>query len=131
MTKDASAKDPGTQFREILEKVARAVDGVRSLIVGDPDGLPVASLFPEAEAKTATAMASMILLAGQTAAENMELPELKDVLIEGDGWKLVVISIGDGFTLLGQFDGNVNLGLVKFYAKGLRMALQELIDELR
>ncbi len=131
MTEITPPKDPGVQFRESLETVAKAVDGVRSLVVGDPNGLPVASLFPGLETRTSSAMASMILQAGLKVAREMRLPEPMDVLIEGEGWKILVLSIGDGFTLLGLFDGDVNLGLVKFYAKGLRMALHELIEELR
>ncbi len=125
-----STRDPGLQFRRILEKVAQSVDGVKSLVVGDPNGLPVASLFPGPDTMTASAMATMILSAGEKASEDLSLPYLQDVLVEGNGWELVVLSLGDGFTLLGLFVGDVNLGLVKFYARGLRKALKELIDEM-
>ena len=120
----------GARLQSILEGLAWRVDGLRAAVVGDPNGLPVASLARGETSLAATAMATMILYAAENVASNLGLAGHKDVLIEGGGWKVLVRSLGGGFTLLGVLDGTVNLGLVRLEIERSTPEMRALLDEL-
>lgn len=78
----------------------------------------------------ATAVATLVRSAARNVAINLQLSEMKDVLIAGQGWKVLVQSLGAGFTLIFVLSDEVNLGFVKLLAAKHVPELQELIERL-
>lgn len=134
MTAQAASSDlsnPTEQLQRILERIADEVEGIRTVVVGDRSGLPIASLVQGQATMSATAMATMVLTAARNVATNMGLEELVDVLIEGKAWTIVVRSLGEGFTMLLLVDGDANLGLVKIQTERRANEIREVLEELR
>jgi len=96
-----------------LEAMARAIPGLRVVVVGDQNGLPIASRTKGTRSIAATAVATLIVTAAGDLAETLELREFSDVLVEGPTWKVFVRRLRGGFTFMGVLDGAVNLGLVR------------------
>ena len=96
-----------------LEAMTQAIPGLRVVVVGDQNGLPIASRTKGTRSIAATAVATLIVTAAGDLAETLELREFSDVLVEGPTWKVFVRRLRGGFTFMGVLDGAVNLGLVR------------------
>ena len=110
---------PEVRLQQILEALALAIPGSRSLAVGDPNGLPVVSLDRGPNTMAATAMATLAMTAAKNVCVTLGLEHAEDVLIESRGWKVLVRSLGNGFTFLVVLEASVNLGLVKIEVERL------------
>ncbi len=122
---------PEQRLRHVLEAFARDVEGVKSLVVGDPSGLPVASLVRGPKAMATTAMATLLVSAARNVVKSMELSEMRDLLIEGEDWVVFLRYLGEGFTLLGLAGAETNLGLSNIAAVQRAAEIRELLDEIR
>ena len=121
---------PEVRLQQILEALALAIPGSRSLAVGDPNGLPVVSLDRGPNTMAATAMATLAITAAKNVCVTLGLEHAEDVLIESRGWKVLVQSLGNGFTFLVVLEASVNLGLVKIEVERLCKELREVLDEM-
>jgi len=121
---------PEVRLQQILEALALAIPGSRSLAVGDPNGLPVVSLDRGPNTMAATAMATLAMTAAKNVCVTLGLEHAEDVLIESRGWKVLVQSLGNGFTFLVVLEASVNLGLVKIEVERLCKELREVLDEM-
>jgi len=97
----------------LLQEMADEIAGVRVLVVGDRNGLPLGAYSKGTRSMAATAVATLIVTAGQDLARTLELKEFSDVLVEGPTWKVFVRLLAGGFTLMGVLEGEVNLGMVR------------------
>ena len=78
----------------------------------------------------ATAIATMVLAAARNVASNLALSPLEDVLLEGADCKVLVRSIGNGFTLLAVLVGDVNLGMAKLLIAHKAREIGDLLEIL-
>src|SRR6266699_634301 len=121
-------KTPEMRLQAKLSQVVRDVEGVSAVAVGDAHGLPIASTIRRG--KTMAAMATLLLRAGGQVMESLDLPTVQDILIEGGTWNVVVMALGEGFTLLVVFPGSANLGLLNIELDRIRPEIQAIIEEL-
>lgn len=121
---------PEVRLQQVLEVLALAIPGSRSLAVGDPNGLPVVSLDRGPNTMAATAMATLAMSAAKNVCVTLGLERPEDVLIESSGWKVLVRSLGNGFTFLVVLEATVNLGLVKLEVERRCQELREVLDEM-
>jgi len=124
-------KTPEMRLQAKLAQVVRDVEGVSAVAVGDAHGLPIASTIRRGKTMAATAMATLLLRAGGQVMESLDLPTVQDILIEGGTWNVVVMALGEGFTLLVVFPGSANLGLLNIELKRIRPEIHAIIEELR
>ena len=127
MTLAVPRSTPSERLERLLRELARHLD-LSAVVVGDPNGLPIASISQGERTLAATAMATMILYAAENVASNLGLEGHKDVLIEGKEWKVLVRSLGQGFTFLGVLEGDVNLGLARREVERLMPEIRALLD---
>ncbi len=121
---------PEIRLQQVLEALALTIPGSRSLAVGDPNGLPVVSLDRGPNTMAATAMATLAMTAAKNVCLTLGLERPEDVLIESSGWKVLVRSLGNGFTFLVVLEASVNLGLVKIEVERGCKELREVLDEM-
>jgi len=124
---------PSTALRlqGLLDSLSREVEGIRAIVVGDGRGLPVASLVRGKKAMATTAMSTLLMSAAKNVVSSLELTEMKDLLVEGEGWIILLRSLGAGFTLLCLADETTNIGLLKLVADRRSAEVRELLEELR
>jgi len=120
---------PAERLELVLRRIARQLD-LSAMVVGDRNGLPIASFSRADHSLAATAMATMILYAAENVAANLGLVGQEDVLVEGRGWKVLVRALGDGFTLLAVMEGEVNLGLLRLEIARAIPQLKELLGAM-
>lgn len=111
--------------------MGRAIRGLRSAVVGDSNGLPVVAIRRGHETLSATAMATLLLSAADRAADTMELRGLRDVLVEGEGWFILVSSLGHGFTLSCIVDGSTDLGLLRAEIRRRAIEIKVVLERIR
>jgi predicted regulator of Ras-like GTPase activity (Roadblock/LC7/MglB family) len=76
-------------------------------------------------------MATMILYAAENVASNLGLEGHEDVLVEGREWKVLVRSLGEGFTFLGVIGGQASLGLLRLEVARFVPELRALLDAMK
>jgi len=130
MTLVAPRSAPSERLERLLRDFARQLD-LSAVVVGDPNGLPIASVNRGERTLAATAMATMILYAAENVAANLGLEGHEDVLVEGRGWKVLVRSLGEGFTFLGVIEGEANLGLFRLEIARVAPEIRTLLEALR
>ncbi len=131
MTSLKQSEDSETRLRNVLTEIARSAPGVKVLVVGDPSGLPIATLARGARTQAATAMATLLLSAAQRVTANLELVGSAAVIIEGGDWCVVVNDLGEGFSLLGVVDGGANVAAAKQSIRYRLSLLTEILHEMR
>ncbi|HEY5606049.1 MAG TPA: roadblock/LC7 domain-containing protein [Thermoplasmata archaeon] len=104
--------------------------GDETLVVGDRNGLPIVSIHRSPATLAATASATIVLAAARNVASTSALSPLEDVLLEGADYKVLVRSIGNGFTLLAVLVGDVNLGMAKLLMAHQAREIGELLEML-
>jgi len=124
---------PTTAFRlqGLLDAFSREVEGIRVIVVGDARGLPVASLVRGKKAMATTAMSTLLMSAAKNMVSSLELTDMKDLLVEGESWVILLRSLGEGFTLLCLADETTNIGMLKLLADRRAAEVRELLEELR
>ena len=98
--------------------------------MGDRNGLPIVSIHRGPATLAATASATIVLAAARNVAWTSALSPLEDVLLEGADYKVLVRSIGNGFTLLAVLVGDVNLGMGKLLMAHQAREIGELLEML-
>ena len=126
-------QEPNSSVRlqGVLDSFARDIEGMRAVVVGDPTGLPVASLARGSTAMATTAMATLLMSAARSVVTSLELPGITDLILEGQGWIILVRPLGENFTMLCLAEEDVNLGLLKLQARRRAAEVWELIEEMR
>jgi len=119
------------RLQGLLDSFAREIEGIRAVVVGDPKGLPVASLVRGPNAMATTAMATLLLSAARNVATSLELAGISDMILEGKGWLILLRPLGENFTLLVLAGEDVNLGLLKLQAERRASEAWQLIEEMR
>lgn len=130
MTLVPPGSTPAQKLERLLRNFARQLD-LSAVVVGDTNGLPVVSVSRGDRTLAATAMATMILYAAENVASNLGLEGHEDVLLEGKDWKVLVRSLGDGFTFLVVIEGQANLGLLRLEVERIIPELRALIAEMK
>jgi predicted regulator of Ras-like GTPase activity (Roadblock/LC7/MglB family) len=126
----AAVRDsPEDSLRKALQRFLRDLPEAQAVAIGDPNGLPVASLGrgPRASAAPAmetTAMATMALAAAQQVASSLHLAKAQEILIRTAGGLVIVQALGRGFSLSVVLSGEGNLGFAA-------LTMQRLADEIQ
>ena len=113
------ALDRGLQdsVTPIFERLHRSLGGLVAVGLGDAPGLPIAFDGPTSDREAATAMASLLVSAAQRAAQILGLPGVLDILIDAEGYTVLVRPVADRFTLLAILKGDANLGHARLLAQ--------------
>ncbi len=120
---------PDVRLRYVLEPLAIGVKGLRSLVVGDRSGLPIAWVGRGPKTLAATAMATRTLSAAQKVTTALDLPSPEAMRIEAGPWLVLVQSLGSGFTLSSVFPASADVAVTRdATTEGARM-VRELPDE--
>ncbi len=90
---------PDGRLAEILEEISAQVYGVRAIVIGDRNGLPIASSLGGRPSMAATAMATFAMTAAGKITRSLYLPNPEDITIHAGSWNVVILSLGDGCTL--------------------------------
>lgn len=122
---------PEVRLQTALDDLARQLEGVRTLVVGDSNGLPVASITRGPKTLAATASATMVLSAAASVAANMGLSALEDVLLEGPDYKVLVQGLGHGFSVFVVLSSETNLGIVRLLMNQKAAEIRTILDDLR
>jgi predicted regulator of Ras-like GTPase activity (Roadblock/LC7/MglB family) len=112
----------------IFERLHRSLQGIVAIGLSDANGLPVAFFGPTAEREASTAMATLLLSAAQRATQALGLPGVRDVVIDADGFNVLVHPVGKRFTLVVIAGHTSDIGRVKLLAgtcgDDIRIALE-------
>ncbi|AAM02538.1 roadblock/LC7 domain-containing protein [Methanopyrus kandleri] len=115
----------------MIEKVLadlNRVAGVNGSMVASSDGLVVAEAVPpEVDPEIVGAIATTVYGSGERVIEEMELGELKQMLVESTDGKVVIIRVDDDALLVLIADPDANLGLIRLKA---REAAEEISKQL-
>ncbi|WP_456471687.1 roadblock/LC7 domain-containing protein [Methanocaldococcus sp.] len=104
----------------MIEKILMEInktDGVKGSMVVGKDGLLIAAELPkDIDAELVGAMVSAAYGAAERAAEEINLGNIKQSMIEGEFGKVLMIDAGDNILVVLTED-KVNLGLVRIIMK--------------
>lgn len=120
----------GGSIRAILQSTCRDIPGCRSLVIGDPNGLPVAAVGKGDSPRT-TAMATLAFSAATRAMEGLGLQRPSQILIEAGEWAVLVLSLGGGFTLFAVVPADGDRALAKAVLAGRGQELRGLLGSGR
>jgi len=114
-------------FRDILKGAVDGVPGATGAIFADWEGESVEHYFNGADddIKLVGAYQGILLNLVKSAAENVGLGEVNEVMLVTEGAKVMARSLKDGYFLVMLLETGTNSGLAK---RALR-ATAELIDE--
>lgn len=122
---------PDGRLVEILEEISAQVYGVHAIVIGDRNGLPIASSLRGRPSMAATAMATLAMTAAGKITQSLSLPNPEDIAIHAGAWNVVILSLGDGCTLAavsGPKTEPASLGwIMRLHAQEIR----ELLDIIR
>lgn len=121
---------PEASLEEVLGALAQQLGGARALVVGDRNGLPIASTFRGPTSMATTAMATLALTAATKVTMSLALSSPEDILIETGAWKVLVRILGDGCTLTAVVPASANLGLLKLAMEAGAREIRDLLDEM-
>jgi predicted regulator of Ras-like GTPase activity (Roadblock/LC7/MglB family) len=127
---ETSASSAESELQSVLRDLAKELEGTQTLVVGDRNALPIVSNHRGPATLAATASATIVLAAARNVASTSALSPLEDVLLEGADYKVLVRSIGNGFTLLAVLVGDVNLGMAKLLMAHKAREIGELLEML-
>ncbi len=127
---ETSASSAESELQSVLRNLAKELEGTQTLVVGDRNALPIVSIHRGPATLAATASATMLLAAARNVASTSALSPLKDILLEGADYKVLVRSIGNGFTLLAVLVGDVNPGMAKLLMAHKAREIGELLEIL-
>jgi predicted regulator of Ras-like GTPase activity (Roadblock/LC7/MglB family) len=113
VSRPAPPGDPQQELDRVLQAIALEIPGTRVVVVGDGNGLPVASFSKGTKSMAATAVATLIVTASQDLTKLLELRDFRDVLVEGRNWKVFVRLLQGNFTFMAVLEGEANLGLMR------------------
>lgn len=107
---DSSLKERLTQ---ILKGVGSTVQGTEGAFLVRPDGLVVASWTSgPRDSSVAAAMSAAVLNIGANVMKQLELGELKRVVVSGDKGDIVLVKAGENMILSVITGKAVNLGVI-------------------
>ena len=116
-----------TPLQEALDRFLRSVPGVTGVVIGDNEGLPIASHFRGAakvELIAVTAMAALAMRSAVSVARNLNLTETSSATLEGPAWKIIVSATpSHRAVVLVMTQEPTNLGLLK-------LSLPKLLDQV-
>jgi predicted regulator of Ras-like GTPase activity (Roadblock/LC7/MglB family) len=127
----APAVPVDVQILDLLRTFAREIPGVSSIVVSDPQGLPISALVRGPGATAATAMGTLLRTAAKSVTTNMGLPSPDDIIIQAGADVVLVRCLDGGITLLVVLLQDANLGLVKLELTRHAGELQVLLDQLQ
>ena len=100
----------GDQVLSALERLRRSLGGLIAVGLGDTNGLPIAFIGPAGDREAASAIASLLMSAAERATQILGLPRVLDLLIEAEGYTILVRPIEGRFSLVAILGGDANLG---------------------
>lgn len=130
IVEEVNSLSPDARLRTVLDSLAEEIGGIKALVVGDRSGLPIATTLRGPTTMTATAMATLALTAASKVTSSLDLPEPDGILIEAGESVVVVRVLGNGFTLLGVFSADTNIGLAKLAMSSRGREIRDLLDEM-
>jgi len=99
-------------FNEILMEIKRNT-GIYALAIVLRDGLIVASLMPEdLDEETLAAMTATIIKAAETVFTELDKGDVKRIIIEGTHAKVVAVTAGKDFVIVGMANPETSLGII-------------------
>ncbi len=109
--------DPEPDLRQrvnaIFDRLRHSLDGVIAVGLADANGLPIAFLGPVDEKTAATAMACLLVSAAHRASEALGLPPVREVLVDSEGFTLLVAPVGARVTLIAILAHDANIGFAR------------------
>lgn len=105
------------ELQSVLAKLRREVSDIQGSILATPDGLSLASDFPEADVPRVAAMAATALGLGKRICQGTNRGELQELVVRGDGGYLVLYAVEGKAVLAIVAVAGANLGLVNLVAR--------------
>ncbi len=117
--KKPSGRDVEQQLEGVLKELRRRAHGIRSTVVADPEGLPMASdLDTRFDRGDIAAMSSLITQSADGVFGHLGLESAQVAVIEGREADIAVMDVGEeGASLLVVLEKGASLGLVKLEMK--------------
>lgn len=101
-----------SRLEKILNSLGKAGDILGSAVIS-ADGLPIASVIQgDADIGTFAAMSAAAIGAAETAAVELDLGILKQLILDAEKGKVITISAGKDALLVVLTRSEINLGLV-------------------
>ena len=127
----AAHVNPQEELDRVLQGMAQGIPGLRAVVIGDSNGLPLASVSNGTRSIAATAVATLIVTAAKDLTAILEFSAFSDVLVEGHDWKVFVRLLRNNFTFMGVMDGDANLGLVRIELDRRCREVEAVLDSFR
>ncbi len=127
----ASFMTPDARLAEILEEISAQVYGVHAIVIGDRNGLPIASSIRGRPSMAATAMATLAMTAAGKITHSLSLPDPEDITIHAGSWNVVILSLGDGCTLAAVAGPKTEPASLSWIMRLHAEEIRELLDILR
>ncbi len=131
VTEIASIMTPDARLAEILEEISGQVYGVHAIVIGDRNGLPIASSIRGRPSMAATAMATLAMTAAGKITHSLSLPNPEDITIHAGSWNVVILSLGDGCTLAAVAGPKTEPASLSWIMRLHSEEIRELLDILR
>ncbi len=122
---------PETRMAEILEEISAQVFGVQAIVIGDRNGLPIASSLRGRPSMAATAMATLAMTAAGKITHSLSLPNPEDITIHAGSWNVVILSLGDGWTLAAVGGPKTEPASLSWIMRLHSEEIRELLDLMR
>ena len=122
---------PDARLAEILEEISAQVYGVHAIVIGDRNGLPIASSLRGRPSMAATAMATLAMTAAGKITHSLSLPDPEDITIHAGSWNVVILSLGDGCTLAAVAGPKTEPGSLSWIMRLNSEEIRELLDIMR
>ncbi len=106
--------DPVQQrVNAIFDRLRHSLEGLVAVGLADANGLPIAFLGPVGEKTAATAMATLLVTAAHRASMALGLPPAREVVVDSEGFTLLVAPVGAHMTLIAILAHEANIGYAR------------------
>ncbi len=112
----------------IFDRLRHSLEGLVAIGLADANGLPIAFLGPVGEKTVATAMASLLVSAAHRASEALGLPPAREVLVDSEGFSLLVAPVGAHVTLIAILAHDANIGYARLQVQSCSNELQAVLE---
>jgi predicted regulator of Ras-like GTPase activity (Roadblock/LC7/MglB family) len=125
------AGSPDARLNGLLWTIVRDIDGIKGLVVSDPQGLAIASLARGQNTAAAAAMATLLRSGAAKVAAGLGLSDPTNIVIDTPQMLVLVEFLAGGYTLLAALSKDVNLGFARMELARYSADLDALIRSLR
>ena len=118
------------KITEILKKLQNSTYGIESVVLSNPDGIPMASLVMETfNDEEVSSQSSAAIGVCERTLEKMKRKEMEQVYMKGTDGKIYVFQVQEGVTLTVITTNAPKTGMVLFVADNAVKAIRKVMDE--